>query len=351
MRPNLEHLRKQAKALLSDLRAGRLAAAKTLIDHLPSAQAMTADDVRRANWRLADAQSAIARKSGFANWPGLTRHVEQLRALEGEWAVTNLETDGASMPAAAFARSRLLIDGDSFRMESPEATYEGIFNIGVEYEPMQIDIEFVEGPEAGEWSYGIFALDGDALTFCLGLVGSPRPEAFATSAGSGHALEHLYRVAHARPAGVTGGTPSSAPKNRTRAAATDVDEAAFELKMTPLLERLQGQWAPTSLVTAGKPMEEQWLAYGSRTQTGNETKVVFGGQTMVHALMRIDETVSPVAIDYLNIGKGTRTVSHGVMEIDASEWRICMASAGDPRPADFSCDKGSGRTLSRWTRK
>jgi uncharacterized protein (TIGR03067 family) len=312
---------------------------------------MTPVEVRGANWRLADAQSAIARKSGCANWPGLTRHVEQLRALEGEWAFTSLETDGASMPAAAFSRSTLLIDGDRFRMESSEATYEGIFNIGVEYDPMQIDIEFVEGPETGEWSYGIFTLDGDALTLCLGLVGSPRPGTFATSVGSGHALERLRRVSHARPASVTVGTPPSSSKSSTRAAAAAVDESAFEVKMTPLLEHLQGQWAPTSLITAGKPMEEQWLADGSRTQKGNETKVVFGGQTMVHALMRIDDAVSPVAIDYLNIGRRSRTVSHGIMEIDDGEWRICMASAGDPRPEDFSCEKGSGRTFSRWTKK
>ena len=44
----------------------------------------------------------------------------------------------------------MMIDGDRFRMESPEATYEGIFTIDVEADPAQIDIEFVEGPEAGQ---------------------------------------------------------------------------------------------------------------------------------------------------------------------------------------------------------
>ena len=43
----------------------------------------------------------------------------------------------------------MLIDGDRFRTESPEATYEGVFNIDVEADPHDIDIEFVEGPEAG----------------------------------------------------------------------------------------------------------------------------------------------------------------------------------------------------------
>jgi len=351
MRPNLEHLRKQAKKLLSDLRAGNAGAAKTFIAYLPSARGMTPADAHRAGFRLADAQSAVARKSGFANWPFLARHVEQLRALEGEWAFTNIEIDGATMPAPSSARSRLLIDGDRFRMESPEATYEGVFSIDVEQDPPHIDIEFVEGPDAGEWSYGIYALDGDAVTFCLGLVGSSRPPAFATSAGSGHALERLRRVSDARPTDVTGGRRQASSAKRTRRASSVVDDAAFTLKMTPLLERLQGEWVPTSLVTEGSPMQQEWLAYGRRTQTGNETKVVFGGQVMVHALMRLDESTSPVAIDYLNVGRGSRTMSLGIMEFDDDGWRVCMASPGEPRPVDFSCAKGSGRTLSRWARK
>ena len=40
--------------------------------------------------------------------------------------------------------------------------------------------------------------------------------------------------------------------------------------------------------------------------TGNETKVVFGGQTMVHARICLDESTTPVAIDYLNVGPAGR---------------------------------------------
>ena len=130
-----------------------------------------------------------------------------------------------------------------------------------------------------------------------------------------------------------------------------MDESAFAVTSTPLLGRLQGEWLPCSLVTNGTPMNEQWLAYGSRTQSGNQTKVVFGGETMVHALMRIDESSSPMAIDYLNVGKGPRVASLGIMELAEDEWRICMARAGAPRPADFSCPAGSGRTLSLWRKK
>src|SRR4029453_3246822 len=171
--------------------------------------------VRAAGFRLADAQSVIARKSGFASWPGLARHVEQLRALEGVWAAKSLETDGAPMPVPSLPSAQLLIDGDRFRMESPEATYEGVFNIDVDTSPSHIEIEFVEGPETGEWSYGIYTLDGDDLTMCVGLTGSPRPTRFATTKGSGHALERFRRVSSARPASVTGGKRTTPPPTTT----------------------------------------------------------------------------------------------------------------------------------------
>ena len=57
----------------------------------------------------------------------------------------------------------------------------GAFTIDVEQNPPRIDIEFIEGPEAGEWSYGIYRFDGDDLTFCLGLTGSPRPTRFSSA--------------------------------------------------------------------------------------------------------------------------------------------------------------------------
>ena len=66
------------------------------------------------------------------------RHVEQLRALQGTWTFARLEIDGNVLPAAALTASRLLIDGDRFRTESPEGTYEGVFSINVEADPKKL---------------------------------------------------------------------------------------------------------------------------------------------------------------------------------------------------------------------
>lgn len=325
-RPNLDHLRRQAKTRLSAMRK------------------KGGDSVR-----LADAQLDVARATGFADWPSLAKHVQQLRALEGEWRFDSLEVDGQRMPAAMLGASKMLIDGDRFRMESPEANYEGIFNIDVEAEPCRIDIEFIEGPEAGQWSYGIYEFNGDVLTFCLGLTGASRPEGFVTSPGSGHALEQLTRASTDRPANVTGGTapPAEAPAH------VDVaDVSSFDIVMTPLLRTLEGDWIPTALTRDGKTMPDQWLSFGSRVASGNEVKVVFGGQTMVHAKVRIDETQTPIAIDYMNLGSGKKgVISLGIFEWDGGEAKFLMAAPGKPRPANFAHVSAPGLTFSQWKRK
>jgi uncharacterized protein (TIGR03067 family) len=343
-RPNLDHLRRQAKALMSAVQAGEADAVAIFRDHLPAAKGMTAEQICQAGFRLADAQSAVARKTGFASWPQLARHVEQLRALEGTWVFSHLEVDGHPVPPGMIGNSRILIDGDLFRTESPEATYEGVFNINVEAEPHEIDIEFIAGPEAGNWNFGIFRLAGDQFELCLDLNGQPRPTEFCTSPGSGHAFERLTRSSTARPPNVTGGTPPA-----QQAPPTEVDISEFCYVECPTLTRLQGEWAAVHVVLDGNELPPTMVGTGRRTATQNQVKVSFGGQLMVDALARIDERSDPVHIDYFNrCGQAKGQVQLGIIQWIGDEACINMAGPGQPRPTDFTCASGSGRTLSRW---
>jgi uncharacterized protein (TIGR03067 family) len=346
-RPNLDHLRRQAKTLLAALESGEKEAVATILEHLPAAKGMTAQQVLGAGFRLADAQSAIARKNGFASWPHLARHVEQLRALEGTWAFARLETDGGTIPAGALTASRILIDGDRFRTESPEATYEGTFNINVEADPHEIDIEFVKGPEAGNWNFGIFRLAGDKLEICLDMNGKSRPTGFRTSAGTGHAYEILNRASDARPENVTGGTPS-----RREEMAVVADRADFEFVDSPTARKLQGQWTAVQIVRDGQELPKMMLRTGLRSASKNEVKISFGGQTMIHALVRLDETANPMHADYYNLaGAAEGSVQFGLFKWIGDEACFCMAAPGASRPDDFTCETGTGRTLSQWRSK
>ena len=344
-RPNLDHLRHQAKSLLSALASGDPEAISTILNHLPAAAGLTAEQVRQTSFRLADAQSAIARKSGFASWPQLARHVEQLRGLEGTWAFASLQVEGSIMPPTMLGNSRILIDGDRFRTESPEATYEGVFNINVEAQPHEIDIEFVAGPEAGNWNFGIFRLDGDQLEICLDLNGKPRPSEFGAVPGSGCAYERLVRTTATRPENVTGGTPTAIPSPP----APEQDRSRFEFVASDTLTRLQGDWKAVKVVHNGQELPAMMLTTGLRSANQNEVKVTFGGQLMIHALVRIDENTDPIQIDYYSLcAKTNGIVQQGIMQWVDDDACFNMSAPGQPRPVDFTCGPGSGRTFSRW---
>lgn len=77
-RPSLEQLRKQAKELLRDYRAGAAAAAERLSDVIPRLH----DPTQSANVTLADAQFVLAREYGFEGWAKLVHHVEAIRPEE-----------------------------------------------------------------------------------------------------------------------------------------------------------------------------------------------------------------------------------------------------------------------------
>lgn len=360
-RPDLDQLRRQAKELLALLKSGDAAAAQAFAAHLPAAKGKSAAAVREGAstgaYRLADAQSVIARSSGFQAWPKLARHVEQLRALEGTWRFVSLELDGGKMALALTANSRIMIDGDRFRTESPEAVYEGEFNINVEAEPHEIDIEFVDGPEAGNWNYGIFRLSGDELEMCLNITGGPRPKTFKTAPGTGHACEVLRRESEARPAGVSGGRRGDGKTGTPKEEATGQAEiggapAGFEFVETPLLKKLAGEWEATRLMVDGKETPTFMVKTGKRTCLRNEVKVEFGGGVVIHALVKYDDSVSPITVDYFGLdGAGKGMTQHGILEWRGEEVCVCMAPPGQARPTGFEGSAGNGWVVSQWKRK
>lgn len=74
-KPNLEHLKKQAKELLHDFRQSKPDAIqrfRTFLDSTPS------------DAKLADAQQVIARDYGFTSWPKLKEHVESFTLTPAE---------------------------------------------------------------------------------------------------------------------------------------------------------------------------------------------------------------------------------------------------------------------------
>ena len=75
-RASVDHLRKQAKALLRAYRAGDPDAVARFGLALPAAAGRSSEAIASSGYRLHDAQSCLAREYGFASWANLTGYVE-----------------------------------------------------------------------------------------------------------------------------------------------------------------------------------------------------------------------------------------------------------------------------------
>jgi ankyrin repeat protein len=79
-RPHLDHLRKQAKALLDGVRRGDPGSLERIRIALPAAARLDHAAIAAIQWRLHDAQSCMAREYGFGSWAQLKDDVERRTA-------------------------------------------------------------------------------------------------------------------------------------------------------------------------------------------------------------------------------------------------------------------------------
>jgi ankyrin repeat protein len=93
-RPNLEHLKKQARVLLRER-----------LDSDPSAAALFASaNIKSENPKIADALHVVAREYGFETWPALKVHVEMTSEDAVEVLIAAIKSNNASLVREAFAR-------------------------------------------------------------------------------------------------------------------------------------------------------------------------------------------------------------------------------------------------------
>lgn len=127
-RPDIDHLKRQAKDLLADFRRGAPEAVARFCRALPLAAGREPASVSRLNLRLHDAQSCIAREYGFGSWADLRAYVDARRASESDPStlaqafcrlVYAEELAGGTNSARPNAAARLLADHPQLPKRDP----------------------------------------------------------------------------------------------------------------------------------------------------------------------------------------------------------------------------------------
>src|SRR5208282_6306578 len=97
------------------------------------------------------------------------------------------------------------MEGERFTTRATGLVYRGVLEVDSTVEPKRLKMKFTEGPEKGNTNNGIYELEGDRWRICLAITGGPAPTEFATSPGSGRALETLDRESGSGSGPVGGG--------------------------------------------------------------------------------------------------------------------------------------------------
>jgi uncharacterized protein (TIGR03067 family) len=91
--------------------------------------------------------------------------------------VVGIERPGSAANPDKLARVHFVFDGDCVRnMDAERRVWEGQFRLEPTDEPKAIDLTSTSNPNKGEKSFGIYRVEGDALTICLG---KERPTEFS----------------------------------------------------------------------------------------------------------------------------------------------------------------------------
>jgi uncharacterized protein (TIGR03067 family) len=112
--------------------------------------------------------------------------------------------------------------------------------------------------------------------------------------------------------------------------------------MSSDLELLQGTWNVTALEMDGQTMPSAVLANARIVIEGNRfTSIGVGAE--YQGTLTLDASASPRRLDLkFETGPEKGNTNLGIYEIDGDTWKLCLATRGNVRPAEFASKPGSG---------
>jgi uncharacterized protein (TIGR03067 family) len=117
---------------------------------------------------------------------------DDLKKLEGTWALVSGEQEGRPLPPETLKTASLLIKGDHHTVKVGQDLFVGTHKLDPARMPKQIDAMDTEGVFKGKTSLGIYKLTAEEFTVCFAPPGKDRPKEFTTKSGAATML-HVWR--------------------------------------------------------------------------------------------------------------------------------------------------------------
>src|SRR4051794_25834979 len=121
---------------------------------------------------------------------------EELKRLQGTWAVMSQEHGGKKSDAKSIANLTVEVAGTKVTTRDGVDVKEdaSLTRLGARAKPGEVDLKITAGVDLDKVVKGIWKLEGDTLTICIAEPDKERPKAFEAKEGSGHTLLVLKKA-------------------------------------------------------------------------------------------------------------------------------------------------------------
>jgi uncharacterized protein (TIGR03067 family) len=250
---------------------------------------------------------------------------EDLTRLQGTWQLIFAKSDGKKTPEAQVKQIRVIIENDHHTVMFGDqvVVHKVKFTLDPTTSPKSTEDTLEQAPHKGKKIRGIYRVDGDSLTSCVGPIDGPRPTEFASMPGSGWTLRRYRRVKPVTDAAHVGSED-----------ANDKEYKAFE-----------GTWRFVSLEMGGKALPAETFKAARLICKGREFTSIDSGETS-RGTYSVDVTQSPKTIDAtFTDGPSKGHVLRGIYELKGDIYKVCMSLPGEARPNTFESKPGSRHVL------
>ena len=116
-----------------------------------------------------------------------------LTQVQGDWVAVKAQMNGESAPPQRLKRMKVAFKGDQITISNPNDPATITFDPSQKPTAMDITAPANEKNAKPEHMQGIYKLDGDDLTICIGKPGAARPTDFVSKPGGGTMVMVLKR--------------------------------------------------------------------------------------------------------------------------------------------------------------
>jgi uncharacterized protein (TIGR03067 family) len=249
----------------------------------------------------------------------------ELAKLQGTWQLISAETNGKKMPEDQVKQIRVKIEKDHHTVTfGDQVVVHGVkFTLDPTTQPKSIEDALAEEPNKGKKIRGIYLVEGDSLTSCVGAIDAPRPTEFSSKPGSGQSLRRFQRV-------------------KTVATAKPGDTEEVNAKEYRAFE---GTWRTVSIQADGKDLPAEAFKSSRLICKGCDFTTITDDGTSRGTFL-VDATKSPKTMDITITEGGAKGVTfRGIYELKGDTYKLCGSPKGKERPTEFDGKPGSGYIL------